>query len=465
MDFMKIAPLPQNEKERLIELKKYNILDTEPEAVFDNMVHLANYICETPISAISLIDENRQWFKAAKGLEVTQTSREVAFCAHAILEKEPFIIENALEDERFFDNPLVTAGPKIRFYASIPLINQEGMSLGTLCVIDTKPRKIKDEQIFAIKTLAQSVMAHIELRLSHKKIRKYVDELQLSATIFETASENIVVTDANNCFITVNPAFTKTTGYTLDDVIGKTPKILKSGKQNSEFYSKMWKELIRDGQWDGELSNKRKNGEIYIEWLSIRAIYNHDGTIKMYVATFSDITEKKRADEIIWKQANYDLLTNLPNRRLFDDRLKHEIKIANRSKKLLALLFIDLDLFKEVNDTFGHETGDKLLIKVTKRINKTLRATDTVARMGGDEFTVILPQMDDEKNIAKVAQLILEKLSMPFEINGINIIISASIGISIYPKDSSNAKDLLQYADIAMYNSKKQGKGRITFFE
>lgn len=185
----------------------------------------------------------------------------------------------------------------------------------------------------------------------------------------------------------------------------------------------------------------------------------------MYVATFSDITEKKRADEIIWKQANYDLLTNLPNRRLFDDRLKHEIKIANRSKKLLALLFIDLDLFKEVNDTFGHETGDKLLIKVTKRINKTLRATDTVARMGGDEFTAILPQMDDEKNIAKVAQLILEKLSMPFEINGINIIISASIGISIYPKDSSNAKDLLQYADIAMYNSKKQGKGTITFFE
>ena len=462
---MKIAPLPRDEQKRLQELKKYNILDTEPEAVFDNMVHLANYICKTPIAAISLIDENRQWFKAIEGLEATQTSREIAFCAHAILENEPFIVENALEEERFFDNPLVTDGPKIRFYASVPLITQEGMHLGTLCVIDTKARQIKDEQLSAIKTLAQSVMAHIELRLSHKKIRKYVDELQLSATIFETASENIVVTDANNCFITVNPAFTKTTGYKLEEVIGKTPKILKSGIQSSEFYSKMWKDLSKNGQWDGELSNKRKNGELYVEWLSIRAIYNHDGTIRMYVATFSDITEKKRADEIIWKQANYDLLTNLPNRRLFDDRLKHEIKIAKRSKKLLALLFIDLDLFKEVNDTFGHEVGDKLLIKVTQRINETLRATDTVARMGGDEFTAILPQMNDEKNIGKVAQLILEKLSMPFEINGKNLIISASIGISIYPKDSLNPKELLQYADIAMYNSKKQGKGKITFYK
>lgn len=463
MDFMKIAPLPQNEKERLAELKKYNILDTEPEAVFDNMVHLANYICETPIAAISLVDENRQWFKAIEGLKVTQTLRDVAFCAHAILQDEPFVIENALEDERFFDNPLVTDGPKIRFYASVPLITQEGMHLGTLCVVDTKSRKIKEEQISAIKTLAQSVMAHIELRLSHKKIRKYVDELQLSATIFETASENIVVTDANNCFITVNPAFTKTTGYSLEDVIGKTPKILKSGKQNSEFYSKMWKELTKDGQWDGELSNKRKNGEIYIEWLSIRAIYNHDGTIRMYVATFSDITEKKRADEIIWKQANYDLLTNLPNRRLFDDRLKHEIKIANRSKKLLALLFIDLDLFKEVNDTFGHEIGDKLLIKVTKRINETLRATDTVARMGGDEFAAILPQMENEKDISKVAKLIIKKLATPFDLNGKIVSISASIGIAIYPKDSILAKELLQYSDKAMYDAKKSGRGKISY--
>lgn len=460
---MKIAPLPQNEQERLKELSKYNILDTEPEAVFDNMVQLANYICKTPIAAISLVDENRLWFKAIDGIDKKETPRAISFCAHTILQKEPLVVENVLEDERFFDNPLVTKGSKIRFYAGVPLISQDGMHLGTLCVIDTKSRKIEKEQISAIKTLAQSVMAHLELRLSHKKIRKYVDELQLSATIFESASENIIVTDVNNCFITVNPAFTKTTGYTLEEVKGQTPKILKSGKQSSEFYSRMWKELNKNGQWDGELTNKRKNGEIYIEWLSIKAIYNQDKTIRMYVATFSDITEKKRADEIIWKQANYDLLTNLPNRRLFNDRLKHEIKIAHRTKKLLALLFIDLDYFKEVNDTFGHEIGDKLLIKVTKRINETLRATDTIARMGGDEFAAILPQMDDEKNINKVAELIIKKLTMPFEINEITIKISTSIGIAVYPKDVLTAKELLEFADKAMYKSKKDGRGRISF--
>ena len=460
---MKIAPLPLNEQERLIELQKYNILDTEPEEVFDSTVQLANYICKTPIAAISLLDENRQWFKAIEGLDAKQTPRDVAFCAHAILQEEPFIIENALEDERFFDNPLVTGGPKIRFYASVSLVNTQGIKLGTLCVIDTKARKIEQEQVFAIKTLASSVMAHLELRLSHKKIRKYVDELQLSATIFDTASENIVVTDANNRFITVNPAFTKTTGYTLEEVIGKTPKILKSGKQSSEFYASMWKDLNTNGQWDGELSNRRKNGEIYIEWLSIRAIYNHDNTVKMYVATFSDITEKKRADEIIWKQANYDVLTNLPNRRLFDDRLKHEIKIANRSKKLLALLFIDLDYFKDVNDNYGHEIGDMLLISVASRITETLRATDTVARIGGDEFAAILPQIENESDISKVANLIIEKLSMPFNLNGIDVNISASIGIAIYPKDGTAAKELLKYADKAMYKAKKDGKARISF--
>jgi diguanylate cyclase (GGDEF)-like protein/PAS domain S-box-containing protein len=302
------------------------------------------------------------------------------------------------------------------------------------------------------------------LRLSHKKIRKYVDELQLSATIFDNASENIVVTDSNNCFITVNPAFTKTTGYTLEEVVGKSPKILKSGKQSSEFYSKMWKEINLVGQWDGELCNKRKNGELYIEWLSIKVIYNHDGTVKMYVATFSDITEKKKADEIIWKQANYDSLTNLPNRRLFDDRLKHEIKIAHRSKKLLALLFIDLDYFKHVNDNHGHEIGDMLLISVAERISETLRATDTVARIGGDEFAAILPQMENENDIGKVAKLIIKKLSIPFELSGININISASVGISIYPKNAFGAKDLLKFADKAMYKAKKEGRARISFF-
>lgn len=462
---MKIAPLPQNEQERLAELRKYNILDTEPEAVFESMVQLASYICKTPIAAISLVDENRQWFKAIIGVDAKETPRDIAFCAHAILQDEPMVVPNALLDERFHDNPLVTDGPGIRFYAGVPLVTLSGLHLGTLCVIDTEAREIAQEQLDAIKTLADGVMAHLDLRLSHKEIRKYVDKLQLSATIFETASENIVLTDQNNCFITVNPAFTATTGYSLEEIKGLTPKILRSGKQSKEFYAKMWDDLNTVGHWDGELWNKRKNGDLYAEWLSIKVIYNQDGSVRMYLGIFSDITEKKEADEIIWKQANYDLLTNLPNRRLFIDRLEHEIKIAHRTNGSLALLFIDLDYFKQVNDTLGHDKGDILLIKASERINESVRESDTVARMGGDEFTAILPQIVSPENAERVVKKIIEKLAQPFDLNGTAISISASVGIAIYPNDAQNSKELLQNADKAMYDAKRQGRSRFYSYQ
>jgi diguanylate cyclase (GGDEF)-like protein/PAS domain S-box-containing protein len=444
---------------------KYNILDTEPEVIFESMVQLASYICKTPIAAISLVDENRQWFKAIVGIDAKETPRDVAFCAHAILQDEPMVVPNALLDERFHNNPLVTGGPEIRFYAGVPLVTPSGLHLGTLCVIDTEAREIAQEQLDAVKILADSVMAHLDLRLSHKEIRKYVDELQLSATIFEKASENIVVTDQNNFFITANPAFTETTGYSLEEIKGFTPKILSSGMQSKEFYAKMWNDLNSLGHWDGELWNKRKNGEIYAEWLSIKVLYNEDGSIRMYLGIFSDITEKKQADETIWKQANYDLLTSLPNRRLFSDRLEHEIKIAHRTNKSLALLFIDLDYFKQVNDTLGHEMGDILLVKVSERINESIRESDTVARMGGDEFTAILPQINSPEDAVRVVKIIIEKLTQPFDLNGTSITISASIGVAIYPKDAKNSKELLQNADRAMYDAKKQGRSRFFSYQ
>ncbi len=462
---MKIAPLPQNEQERLAELRKYNILDTEPEAVFDSMVQLASYICKTPIAAISLVDENRQWFKSIVGIDAKETPRDVAFCAHAILQDGAFVVENALEDERFYDNPLVTDGPGIRFYAGVPLVTPDGIHLGTLCVIDTEARPIAQEQLDAVKTLADGVMAHLDLRLSHKEIRKYVDELQLSATIFETASENIVLTDHNNCFITVNPAFSATTGYSLEEIKGLTPKILRSGKQSQEFYRKMWDDLNTIGHWDGELWNKRKNGDLYPEWLSIKVIYNQDNSVRMYLAIFSDITEKKQADEIIWKQANYDFLTGLPNRSLFADRLDQEIKIAHRTNRSLALLFIDLDYFKQVNDTLGHDMGDILLVKVSERLTESVRESDTVARMGGDEFTAILPQIDSPEDAERVVRIIIEKLAQPFDLNGTAVTISASVGIAIYPNDGQNSKELLQNSDKAMYDAKRQGRSRFFSYQ
>lgn len=300
---MKIAPLPHDEQERLAELRRYGILDSESEKVFEDMVKLANYLCQTPISAISLVDEHRQWFKAIDGLDAKETSRDVAFCAHAILQEEPLIVPDALLDERFHDNPLVTNAPHIRFYAGVPLKTPSGRHLGTLCVIDREPRQLTPTQLNAIQTLADNIMAHLDLRQSHKEIRNYVDKLQLAAQIFDSASEAMIVTDADNNILTVNPAFTTTTGYAPEEVEGKNPRLLSSGKQDQTFYQNLWHTLNTTGHWSGELWNKRKNGELYLEWLSIRALFNEDGSKRLHLAIFSDITKKKLAEELLQKHA------------------------------------------------------------------------------------------------------------------------------------------------------------------
>lgn len=457
---MKIAPLPSNELERLAELRKYSILDSEPEEAFDGMVKLASYICQTPFAAISLVDEHRQWFKAICGVDAKETSRDVAFCAHTILQAEPLVVPNALEDERFCDNPLVAGGLDIRFYAGVPLVSIAGFRLGTLCVIDQKPRQLTVEQMDAIQTLATSVMAHLELRLSHQQIRRYVGELQLSAAIFESATEAMLVTDATNRIVTVNPAFVTTTGYTLEEVVGRSPSLLKSGKQDAEFYQQMWRELNTLGHWSGELWNKRKNGALYAEWLTINVLFNEDGSKRQHVAVFSDITEKKLAEERNWRHANFDHLTKLPSRRLFRDRLEHDIKMAHRTHRALGLLYIDLDWFKQVNDTLGHDAGDQLLQEAAIRLSDSVRESDTVARMGGDEFTAILPQIEVLEDVDRVAAEIIHALARPFILNGISVTISASVGIALYPADAMGADELLKKADQAMYSVKNSGRGR-----
>ena len=316
---MSVAALPADEKDRLRILRTYDILDTEPEEAFEAMVRLASYICQTPIAAISLVDEHRQWFKAIVGLAAKETSRDVAFCAHAILRDEGMVVPDAQLDERFSDNPLVTSAPSIRFYAGIPLTTSAGSRLGTLCVIDQIPRELSRAQLAALKTLADSVMAHLDLGLSHKRARQHIDDLQLAASIFDAASEAMFVSDADNRIITVNPAFTAITGYTPDDVVGKSPSLLSSGHQTKDFYSEMWQTLTATGRWKGELWNKRKNGVEYAQQLSINVIYREDGRKRLHIAIFSDITSRKQADKLIWNQANYDHLTQLPNRGLFRD--------------------------------------------------------------------------------------------------------------------------------------------------
>jgi diguanylate cyclase (GGDEF)-like protein/PAS domain S-box-containing protein len=295
--------------------------------------------------------------------------------------------------------------------------------------------------------------------------RKRMEEwLQLAASIYEHSSEAIVVTDENNLVVEVNPAFTTITGYSPDEVRGQNPRLLQSGKHDREFYEQMWNTISNDGHWEGEIWDKRKNGEVYPKWINISVLHNSDGSVYRYVAQFSDITEKKKKEEMIWKQANFDMLTGLPNRRLFRDRLEHELKKTNRTGLPLALLFIDLDRFKEINDTLGHDVGDQLLVQAAQRILSCVRETDTVARLGGDEFTIILAESADTKQVERIAQDIINELSAPFSLKAENCYISASIGITIYPNDAGTSDDLMKHADQAMYAAKEAGRSRFRYY-
>ena len=294
--------------------------------------------------------------------------------------------------------------------------------------------------------------------------KNFEEELRLSSLVLENSSEGMVVTDADNLIIAVNPAFSSITGYSFDEVKGKNPSILSSGRHGKAFYQEMWQTLDATGQWQGEIWDKRKNGEIQAKWLSINTIRNEDGSIHRYVALFSDITKKKKSEELIWRQANFDTLTGLPNRDMFRDRLGQEMKKSDRDGLPLALLLIDLDHFKEVNDTLGHAVGDLLLQEAAHRIGACVRESDTLARLGGDEFTVVLSAVSETSHVEDVAQKIISRLAEPFRLGSDVVYVSASIGITLYPNDATDMNALMKNADQAMYVAKNKGRSRFSYF-
>lgn len=295
--------------------------------------------------------------------------------------------------------------------------------------------------------------------------KQAIEKQRLAELVFDTIHEGIMITDADNRIEAVNPAFTQITGYSFDEVRGRNPRILRSGLQDAAFYDKFWRSLNDYGYWEGELWNRHKNGEMYVESASIFCVYNEAGKVKQYIAIFGDVTEKKQAEAKIHYQANYDPLTDLPNRQLFQDRLYSAVVSAKRNNMQLALLFIDLDRFKEVNDSFGHATGDELLVQVAQRLNKCIRESDTLARLGGDEFVVILNNLGGNHDTENIVRTMLEQLERPFSLNdGINAAISASIGIALYPTDGADDVTLIQNADAAMYRVKETGRNGFEFF-
>jgi diguanylate cyclase (GGDEF)-like protein/PAS domain S-box-containing protein len=839
---MTIANLPENETERIRALKSYDILDSPPEPAFDKLVELAAHICRTPIAVISLVDENRQWFKAVTGLDACETSRDVAFCAHSILSDEIMVVPDATMDIRFFDNPLVTGAPGIRFYAGVPLVTPDQYPLGTLCVIDYVPRILIESELKALKIIAEQAIAQLELRLSLKKNKQFANDLRhtkqllaldherleskkrykqmfddaasiaflldpsngcivdankaasifwgysrdelrgmpisnintstqeeniasivqllynrthhlewiqklkngeirhvevyggplvirdgtllysvlhdisnrkqveanliekelqyrtladsgqaliwtsgtdglcdyfnkvwlnftgrsieqelgngwtegvhpddyqqcieiyvsafdrrekfgmdyrlrhhsgdyhwirdegcprynskgvfigyigyslditdrkkwecqsaqlsfalnhikesvflmgddakfiyvndeacsalgyskeeflggmgvpdismgwtkerftqywqklksigsdsiesnhrrkdgsvfpveifanyfeydgraynmsmvrnisrrkkdeenlrITASVFENSQEAIMISDADNSILDINPAFTIITGYSREEVVGKNPKVMNSGRQDKAFYEAMWQSLNQDKRWRGEIWNRRKSGEIYAELLAISAICDINGKVKHYVAVFSDINNIKQHEAELSRVAHYDSLTNVPNRVLLADRLGQAIARSLRSDKLLSVCYLDLDGFKQVNDQYGHAAGDQLLVEVSKRLQDSLRVGDTIARLGGDEFVLLFNDLANQQECLIILERILDLVAKPIIVSGYEVAVSASIGVTFLTDENEDGDSLLRYADQAMYIAKQKGKGR-----
>ena len=316
------------------------------------------------------------------------------------------------------------------------------------------PLRNKNGDIFGVGLVKTDITA----------IREIEVRLQLAMHVFSQGSEGIIITDAQNKIISVNKAFERITGYKEKEVLGKNPSVLSSGKQDKHFYARMWRDLLCYNEWEGEVYNRRKNDEIYPQHLNISRIFDEQDNLIYYIAIFNDITHRKRIENEIHQLAFYDPLTGSPNRHLLSDRLTQSIGVAHREKTQLCLVFLDLDRFKEVNDTLGHSAGDELLIEVAQRLKHCVRDKDTVCRFGGDEFILLLNDIN-EKTVIEKAQVILETILKPYVIQNEVLTLSASIGIAMYPRDGEDYATLLKNADTAMYGAKENGRNAFRFYQ
>lgn len=479
-----MSALPQStlddEERRLATLGRYGVLDTPPEQAFDDLTRLAAQVLGTPISLVSLIDRDRQWFKSRVGIEVCSTPRDMAFCAHAIHGDDVMVVEDALQDPRFADNPLVTGDPFIRFYAGAPLIADDGLALGTLCVIDRHPRRFDATQRETLALLARQVMAQLTLHRQSMHLESLLNDLQGRTQLLSQLSNRVPgviyqyrrFPDGSTCFpyasermwdmFEVHPEDTQRDAA---GVIARVhPQDLEGVLSSIETsYSGLlpWRHEFRVVL--PQQGTKWRFGDAVPERLA-------DGSV-LWHGFITDITERRLHQERTHRLAYYDPLTGLPNRRLLIDRLERELAHLRRCGRLGALLFIDLDNFKQINDARGHAVGDDLLRQVSQRLTSVLRQDDTVARLGGDEFVVQVGNLDPDIEVAaRQARLVAEKVRSVmegrYEVMGFPYSSTGSIGITLFPRsDGTTVDDLLREADTAMYRAKSGGRNRIEFFE
>jgi len=299
---------------------------------------------------------------------------------------------------------------------------------------------------------------------THMKLKVAQDELKLAYQVFHSLSEGVLITDAKNRIIKINPAFTQITGYTEEEVLGKDPSFLRSERTDKKSYEEMNRRLSDGGCWRGEIWSRRKSGQDYPEWISVSALRGWKGRVENHVGVFSDITQRKQSEELIEHQAHHDSLTGLPNRILLKKNLDHALDETRQAGGELALLFVDLDGFKEINDKYGHDVGDRMLAETAYRLQKSMRSSDVISRAGGDEFVAILPNLHERREAQVVASKIISLLEEPYKVDDDICLISCSIGISIFPEDTEDPDLLITYADKAMYQVKRAGGAHSLFY-
>lgn len=339
---------------------------------------------------------------------------------------------------------------------------EHGYTLQLHKKIHTAKAEAHDE----IHSVADTIEAMAKMsEIRELELKQMEDQRRLWGMVFANINEAILITNAKNRIITVNPTFAQLTGYSEEEIIGQNPSILASGAEREGFYEEMWQQINDKGHWEGEIHDRRKDGSVYPKWLTVVAVKDSQGRPINYVGTFVDITERKKHEARILHLATHDALTGLPNRSLLLEHVAKGIAQASRNNTMLAILFLDLDRFKGINDSLGHEYGDRLLKLIARRLLDTMRSSDTIARIGGDEFVILLNDVKEVSDVSAAASKVIEQISHPVTFNGREFHITTSLGISIYPNDGNTADQLLKHADAAMYSAKAAGKNQARFFD